>query len=120
MKRVLASLGISFGVVAPSNSCGLSGRAGSFAGPCGTGFERTVISSSQEFDDNFGRPTQSKFKMEAAGLRSLTQPNLSQPAFRRATVNGKHDCRLVGESVSRGSGAVQNDSVSPRRFSLTH
>lgn len=116
MKRALASLGVLFWVVASSNAHGLGERAGLIAGLSGSGFERTAISCPQEFDDIFGRPTQSKLKMDAAGLRSLTRINLALLAYPSATVDAKRDRRLVGESVFLGLGTVRKAFVNPRRF----
>ena len=110
MKRVLASLGILFGIAALSNAHGLGELAGSITNPYGTAiadakvtaveagtrFERSVISGAEGFCASPSlRPAQYRLNVDAVGFRSFSAANISLQADQRAT---------------------QGDSVSPHTF----
>ena len=110
MKRVLASLGILFGLAALSNAHGLRELAGSITNPygtaiadakvmaveAGTGFERSAICGAEGFYASPSlRPAQFRFNVDAVVFRSFSAANISLRADQCAT---------------------QGNSVSPRLF----
>ncbi len=92
MKRVLASLGILFGIATLSNAQGLGELAGSITNPYGTAiadakvmaveagtrFERSAICSAAGFYASPSlRPAQFRLNVEAIGVRSFSAANIS-------------------------------------------
>lgn len=126
MKRVLAILGILFGIATLANAQGLGELAGAITDPTGaaivaakvtavevgTGFERSAISSGEGFYTIPSlRPAQYKLNVDAVGFRSFIATNISLQADQRATVNVKLELGSVSESVSISANAAQVDTA---------